>query len=486
MKKMTIKTKIILSFCLLFLAMLLLQIIFNQFFSREYFLSENKQELQQLFQKIEASYSDDAETLYELTETEDSVNGFSIQIFSDNNLIYSSRNSLTQITGNQLPNVAPTGDGQDFDNFSYNPEAIVLSSDAIEGDTLILQGMFLYEGGMRYVVLTKPVESIDASIWVFTRSSIIISLFVLFMGISVVIALARGIAKPIRNIEIVSQQLSQLDFSYQANEHASTRELSSLAISINSMSTQLANSMNQLQSANLQLQSDIENQMRIDDMRRQLIANVSHEMKTPLALLQIYCENLKADVEGINRDEYYEVILEETERLDNIVKDMLTLSSMEHQCATLQKSVLDFSAIARDTLASMVPLFEDFDLQTYIQPNLHVYGDATRLAEAMRNYLTNALSHTPPQGVIEVSLYPRRDQVFFAVTNQGKTIDQADLQNIWDPFYKSDQARTRVSNANAGLGLSIVRTILQHHAGNCGVENTPNGVCFYFHLTTIS
>ena len=171
--------------------------------------------------------------------------------------------------------------------------------------------------------MTLQIAAIDNSIAVFTESNIYISLAVLLIGSLFALVVSKTISQPLTNIKAVSKQIAKLDFSCAADEDNSTAELASLAHSINQMSRQLDRNMRDLTAANEQLQKDIEYRKQIEGYRREFIASVSHEMKTPLALLQIYTENLKNNVEGIDRDYYCDTILEETENLSKMVSDIL-------------------------------------------------------------------------------------------------------------------------------------------------------------------
>ncbi len=483
--KVSIKTKVIFSFCLLIVLMLIGQIIFNIYFSKEFFLAENKNDLESLFNEIKTSYSDDPEMLSALTEEGDLINGFSIQIFSDESMIYTSRNSPNIVQGIRFDKIVIQSLLKELE-FSQIPVAKEMPSNDEQRQMLFISGMFEYNDESRYVIISKQVKSIDESISVFTRSSIYISIIILLVGIVVIFILARQISKPIYNIEKVSKKLSDLDFSYYANEKSSIKELSSLAISINSMSLQLEKNMTDLQKANVKLVEDIEYQKKLEANRKQFIANISHEMKTPLALLQLYSENLLSDIAEIDRDEYVNIIIEETLRLDLIVKDMLNISSVENGLAKVRKEVFNLSDSVKNFTSNMLPLLSDFDITIDIEPQIEVFADQKQIEEAMRNYINNAISHTENGKKIVVSLKKSYHDVIFSVYNEGERIEHEDIENIWESFYKSDKARTRNSSSNAGLGLYIVRLVCENHEGKYKVENKESGVEFSLALTITS
>lgn len=482
--KHSIKFKIVLSFTLLIVALLVGQIAFNLLFSKEYYVSKNLSEVEALYESIVEGYSDTTEILYDLTSEADLVGGYSVIVFSESKLIYSSRNTENLYNQVIMQGMSLLGD---LDSYSENPvaEEVDLHKDS-EQDEIRLLGKFEYDGEYRYIAITKPLQSINESIYLFTNSSIIIALVILIMGTGIIMLIARGLSKPIKDIEVASKNLANLDFSYEANEDASTLEMQNLAKSVNSMSRNLDSFMTQLTTANLKLQEDIEYQKNIEQSRKDFIANISHEMKTPLALLQIYGENLKNNVEGIDREKYCQTILEETERLDGIVKNMLNISAIENGLYKTKKDVFDFSQTAKNTAKNLSPLLEDFNVVLDITPQIKIYGDEKQIEEAMRNYINNAISHTKDGGTIKISLNISGRKAVFAVYNDGENISDTDLENIWESFYKIDKSRTRSGNGNAGLGLYIIRLIMNNHEGEYFINNMLQGVEFGFSITVLS
>lgn len=171
---------------------------------------------------------------------------------------------------------------------------------------------------------------------------------------------SKNISKPITDIEAVSKKIAALDFSYVADENCSAAELASLAKSINQMSGQHSFNMQQLTKANEQLQKDIEYRKQIEHYRREFIAGVSHEMKTPLALLQIYTENLKSNISGIDKDYYCDTIVEETENLSRMVSDMLEISSVDSGFITLSSEDVDVAELCRNILREYQPVLGEY------------------------------------------------------------------------------------------------------------------------------
>lgn len=338
-----------------------------------------------------------------------------------------------------------------------------------------LAGKFYADSDEVNVLLTLPIASIDNSISVFTESNIYISLAVLAIGIIIAMIVSKNISKPITDIEAVSKKIAALDFSYVADENCSAAELASLAKSINQMSGQLSFNMQQLTKANEQLQKDIEYRKQIEHYRREFIAGVSHEMKTPLALLQIYTENLKSNISGIDKDYYCDTIVEETQNLSRMVSDMLEISSVDSGFITLSSEDVDVAELCRNILREYQPVLGEYQTNADLRQNAVVSGDRKYLEQVIKNILNNAAEHTEIGNEITISLRCDK-QVILEITNEGEHIPEEHLEHIWDAFYRTDKARTRNENNNVGLGLYIVKTVIDKMGGSCKIRNTDNGV----------
>lgn len=276
--------------------------------------------------------------------------------------------------------------------------------------------------------------------------------------------------------------MAALDFSARADEAAPAAELRDLAGSINQMAEQLSAAVEDLRLANAKLQEDVERQKQLEQMQREFVANVSHEMKTPLCLLQMYAENLKYNVSGIDKDYYCDTIINEAERLNDMVGAMLELSSIENGLAAMTFAPLDLGQLCDKILERMAPLLNRWRLRRERGAGCMVRGDAKFLGMALDNFLSNAASHTPEGGEIAVVVAREGDAVRLTVENQGAHIPPERLERVWDSFYKVDEARVRTGSAHAGLGLAIVKNVVARHGGVCRAENTADGVAFSFFL----
>ena len=220
-------------------------------------------------------------------------------------------------------------------------------------------------------------------------------------------------------------------------------------------------------------------------MRKEFLSNISHELKTPIALIQGYAEGL---LEGINEDEenrnfYCEVIVDEASKMNHIVKKLLTLNQLEFGNNTVTMERFDITALIRNYLQSAAILCrqKEINLQMENYPPIHVWADEFMVEEVFNNYFSNALNHVAESKVIDVKLTLKEDSVRISVFNTGVPIPEESLPHIWEKFYKVDKARTR-EYGGSGVGLSIVKAMMESMNQKYGVLNYDNGVEFWFEL----
>ncbi|MFI3170303.1 MAG: ATP-binding protein [Faecalibacterium sp.] len=340
---------------------------------------------------------------------------------------------------------------------------------------------FEYEGVTYTVTLTLSLDSIESSAEVFSSSSMVISVIALLIGFGYSLILSKSITKPILEMEQIAGQFANLDFSHKANEDVAATELYHLSKSLNSMSTQLEKSITSLNIANEKLKQDIDYQKQVEQMRREFVGNVSHEMKTPLTMLQIYAESLKYNIDSVDKDYYCDTIMEETETLNDLVASMLDISSIESGLSKMQMDEVDLSMLLTSLLGRMRPLFEGYHIAVTIAPDLSLLGDEKYLEQAMKNYITNALEHTEQGKSITICLAKEQEGITYCVENEGAVIPPEVMPRLWDSFYRADKARSR-GNKNVGLGLHIVKTVIEKHEGTCDCLNSETGVRFAFWL----
>jgi two-component system sensor histidine kinase VanS len=292
------------------------------------------------------------------------------------------------------------------------------------------------------------------------------------------------IAKPLIEITKTASKMAKLDFSEEC-VIKSEDELGNLAASLNLLSKNLNESLTSLKDANLELEKDIEKEKKLTEMRKDFVASVSHELKTPITLIEGYTQALNDDVlQGEEKQYFIDVILDESKKMNNLVSDMLDLSQLESGNFKLVQETFFLDELIKPVTKKFSSLIKEknITLELNLIEAIKIYADWNRIEQVLTNYMTNAIRHTDDGGAITVIMINREDTICVEVENSGNNIDDDETIKVWDNFYKIDKSRTR-KLGGTGLGLSIVKNIILLHSGTCGVLNTEKGVKFYFTLT---
>lgn len=325
--------------------------------------------------------------------------------------------------------------------------------------------------------LTKPIASITKSTEIYNEFFLLAIIIIGFIGAIIMFLLGSYFVKPIYEILDISKRITNMDFSKKFQVQGDD-EINVLGEQINIMSDRLSENIQMLSRANEALQQDLNQKERVEQMRKEFLQNASHELKTPISVIASYTEMLKDKLitEEDERDYYYNVIYEETEKMSNIVKNLLGMAQLESQSLNVQPESFDISDLLSDLLVSFRLHFEkqEIFLTENIEKNLIVYADKFLIERVMSNYISNALQHIDDNHQMTISLYRENGLVYFGVYNSTNEI--LDAEKIWTSFYKSD-----ISSGN-GLGLSIVKAIMQAHEKEYGFSQKENGVEFYIKL----
>lgn len=337
------------------------------------------------------------------------------------------------------------------------------------------------------IILRTPIQGIKDNVNISTTLIKYVGGAILIVGIISAFVVSTYITRPIKQLSDIAERMSEMDFDARY-EGSDKGEIGLLGKSMNNMSEKLEHNIAELKKANLELKKDIDKKEKLEIMRTDFLSNVSHELKTPIALIQGYAEGLK---EGITDDPesmgfYCDVIMDEANKMNTMVKRLLTLNQIEFgndepdmerfNINELIASVVDANAI-RAGQKNMSIVFDNRNEQNF------VWADEYKTEEVLTNYISNALNHCDGKQAIEVRTSKSEDGATLTVTvyNSGRNIAEEDLERIWEKFYKTDKARTREYGGN-GIGLSIVKAIMESMGQEYGVINVSDGVEFWFTL----
>lgn len=386
-----------------------------------------------------------------------------------------------------------------YDNF-FNPDTdveyleendkyyLAASMDMVTLTEYIEMWGVLDNGNM--FLIRSPLESIRDSVSISNRFLAYVGLIGTVISAFLIWFVTARVTKPIMELKDISEKMIQLDFETKYNSR-SLNEIDLLGEHMNELSETLEKTISELKTANNELKRDIEKKEQIDEMRKEFLSNVSHELKTPIALIQGYAEGLK---EGINDDEesrefYCDVIMDEAGKMNVMVKKLLDLNQLEFGNDVVVMERFDVVAMIGNFLTSAEILTEQngITLKHAVHAPIYVWADEFKTEEVVRNFFSNAMNHAKGDKLIEIKydLIEEQDsnKVRISVFNTGDPIPEESLPHIWEKFYKVDKARTR-EYGGSGVGLSIVKAIMESMNERYGVINYTNGVEFWFELET--
>ena len=343
-------------------------------------------------------------------------------------------------------------------------------------------------GNGHLVLVRSTMESIKDNVIISNTFMSYVGIIAIVVGSMIILYISKKITDPIKKLYFISDDMKKLNFEakYESNGVYHS-EIDALGSNMNELSEILESTIKELKTANLSLKSDIAKKEEIDEMRKEFLSNVSHELKTPIALIQGYAEGLK---EGVSDDEesrnfYCEVIMDEANKMNIMVKKLLTLNQLEFGTEAANMERFDIVDMISNYIksAELLARQKEATIKFDHYDPIFVWGDEFKIEEVLMNYYSNALNHIDGERIIEIKLTQMDNHVRVSVFNTGTPIPQESIGHIWEKFYKVDKARTR-EYGGSGVGLSIVKAIMESMHQAYGVINYDNGVEFYFELET--
>ena len=332
------------------------------------------------------------------------------------------------------------------------------------------------QGGQTYHVFANAaLVAVAQSYDILLKLIPLIAAVILLISIIGAVICSRYYSKPLVGISNVAKRMTTLDMTWKCDVRRND-EIGVLASSLNEMSQQLSNALDSLQAANEQLQRDIEREREQEKQRVDFFTSVSHELKTPIAIIKGQLEGMIHQVGPYkDRDTYLRRCLKTTNDMEALVKEILSAARMGGSDFHLERTDLDISRMVEKACQKFRGRMEDkgMELRLNIQSDFHYEGNGQLIEKVFSNVLSNAVTYSPMGAAVTVSL---QDGVF-SVGNTGVHIDEEDLAQLFTPFYRIDKSRNR-NSGGSGLGLYIVKTILDHHEVSYSMENTENGVQF--------
>ncbi len=359
----------------------------------------------------------------------------------------------------------------------------VFSSSYVEQlNARILELNAVVDGDYR-VIIQSSVAPIKESVLFSNRFLIIIGIIVWAIAAIIIMFISRKLTKPLNRLSEIAKRMAELDFS-QKYEGKTYDEVGMLGESINTMSDKLQKAISGLKSANVQLMRDIDKKEKIDKQRKDFISNVSHELKTPISIIEAYAEGLtEMELDDDSKAYYCEVIMDEAQRMNALIKKLMALMRIESGSDKLDITNFDIVEQISEILRQKSILIEQSGITVEFdcKEPVYVWADDFLIEEVFLNYLTNAIKYSSGEKRVRITIERIEDNVRVSMFNTGEPIDEETLENMWKSFYMADKARVRY-NGSSGLGLSIVAAIISAHNHKYGAYNTDGGVVFWFEL----
>ena len=382
--------------------------------------------------------------------------------------VYEDDSTVVTVSESDFSNSAAAGTGQTGDAVS-----VTMSEQA----TITAEVEFSGQTGTYTLYVTPRMQAENLAVQALIQMAPWLLLVLAAFSLLCALAYSRYITRPIVRISGIAEKMAELDFHWECGEQRRD-EIGKLGRSLDRLACRLDAALTDLESANRALQGEVERERELDRQRMAFFNAASHELKTPVTILK---GQLSGMLEGVgvyrDRDRYLLRSLQVTGRMEALVREMLAISRMESGAAELKRAPVELAALLERQLALDAPLLEQRGqrLVRALAPGVTVLGDASLLGKAVGNLLSNAALHSPEKAEIRVWCGRLDGRPALRVENTGAQISKEALPHLFEAFYRAEGSRNRASGGS-GLGLYLVRAILDRHGAACTLENTKDGV----------
>lgn len=345
---------------------------------------------------------------------------------------------------------------------SYSAEQFRQNIGDDMAESVIYVRIIEYDGEEIVVMINSVLTPVDATVTTLKAQLKIISLIMLIVAFTLAAINSRSVSKSIIKLNDGAKRLAAGDYSVKFNS-TDYMEVAELSDTLNYAANELG---------------------KTDSLQKELIANVSHDLRTPLTMIKGYAEVMR-DIPGENTPENVQVIIEETERLSGLVNDMLDISKLKAGTITLQPTEYNITESIRHVLERYNKLREvdGYTIDFIYDREVDVYADEQKMFQVLYNLVNNAINYTGDDKKVTVIQQVKDDVLRIEVKDTGDGVKQEDIPYVWDRYYKDKTAHKRALQGT-GLGLSIVKNVLELHGAKYGVNSVQGkGATFWFELT---
>lgn len=486
----SVRVKLFMTLSVVILLIILFLILVNNFVFGQFYLFSKTKALKSVYKVVNNYYNTAQDIDLEIQLEKIAINNnFDILIKNDQNVnVYTSNKDFFATFG-QMNEMTSRFNANTGDTIEKNESFTIKKIKDTKNDiTYILLSATLDNGYLLYIRI--PINSIQESVKISNNFLYLMAGIAILIAAVIVSYVSRKFGDPITQLNDIAKKMSNLDFSHKYRITDVDDEINNLGKSINIMSDKLEKTIKKLRSSNIELEKDIEEKSKIDEMRKSFISDVSHELKTPIALIQGYSEGL---LENVNSDEesrkfYAEVILDETNKMDKLVKQLLELMKLEYGKREFEDKKFNIVELEKEVVQKSQVMLEEkqVEIQFKTAEEIYVFADDFYIEQVITNYLTNAIKHVKEVNgkkyiQIENEVNIEKNKVRIKVFNTGDNLEEENMARIWNRFYKVDQARNR-ADGGTGIGLSLVKAIMNNYGNVYDVVNKENGVEFYLEL----
>ena len=351
-------------------------------------------------------------------------------------------------------------------------------SDSVNTVTENLGGSVIFtDSDAEYILIICSISNTPAQISsIFLKLIPVVLTIILLLSAASAFICSKIIVAPIAEISEISKRMTMLDFTWSCDV-ASDDEIGVLASSLNTMANRLETTMNELESANRQLTADVKKFQSLEEQRRNFFSAVSHELKTPLTILKGQIENMMLGYGDYqNHEKYLPELFKTTENIEYLVQEILSISKMESMNLTDTLQDISLLGAVRHTIDVLSTIADEKEISIHqdIEEDVTISVNRNLWDKVLSNIIGNAIRHSTCGENVYISCENGKT---LRILNTGVTIPDDDLPNMFTPFYRTDKSRSRATGGS-GLGLYIVKTILDLHGMTYCIRNTQNGVAF--------
>ncbi|AJA47701.1 sensor histidine kinase ResE [Clostridium pasteurianum DSM 525 = ATCC 6013] len=478
---------ITLAFFTLFISSIL---IFQSLFFEKFYISRKMDTLQRNVEKFKKDYNNTSNTndISQLARDFEDSNNSKVAILDK----YGFLNFVAGYDNREAESASVKVIKEVINNWNSNPGLSINILKSGKSSTYIFDNKVYNIKNIVCVVPDSEKQEVVfavSSLQPVNEASSVIKEFYIYIYISALIFIiilsliySNMISKPLISLNKTASKMVNLDFSEKCIVKTND-EIGNLGNTLNFLSESLNNAMDSLKKANEKLKNDIEQERKLEKMRKEFVGGVSHELKTPISLIEGYAEGIKDNIFEEDKNYYIDVIIDEAKKMGALVKDMLDLSQLESGNFKLKYNNFYIDKLISATIRKYYNMLNnrEIDVNLNLISSVLTEGDSMRIEQVLTNFITNAIDHTENKSKISIDMCEHEDKVYVYIKNWGKNIEKDELSKIWDKFYKIDKSRNR-SIGGTGLGLAITKNILMLHKSDFGVENFKGGVAFYFSL----